>query len=59
MWDSAGVLRQQVAHKKGTSEVIGNSTRRVKVEGGGTGVLAHVGLHAVRAFADRFGLGDA
>lgn len=36
----------------------GNSTRRVKVETGGTGVVAHVGLHAVGAFADRLGLGD-
>jgi len=45
--------------KKGTSEVNGNSTRRVKVEPGGTGVVAHVGLHAVGAFADRLGLGEA
>lgn len=37
----------------------GNSTRRVKVETGGTGVVAHVGLHAVGSFADRLGLGDA
>lgn len=37
----------------------GNSTRRVKVEPGGTGVVAHVGLHAVGSFADRLGLGDA
>jgi hypothetical protein len=46
-------------NQKGTSEVNGNSTRRVKVEPGGTGVVAHVGLHAVGAFADRPGLGDA
>ena len=37
----------------------GNSTRRVVVEPGGTGVVAHVGLHALGAFADRMGLGDA
>ena len=37
----------------------GNSTCRVKVEPGGTGVVAHVGLHAVGAFADRLGLGGA
>ena len=37
----------------------GNSTRRVRVETGGTGVVAHVGLHAVGSFADRLGLGDA
>ena len=37
----------------------GNSTRRVKVEPGGTGVVAHVGLHAVGAFADRLGVGEA
>ncbi len=36
----------------------GNSTRRVRVEPGGTGVVAHVGLHAVGAFADRLGLGS-
>jgi len=39
--------------------VNGNSTRRVKVEPGGSGVVAHVGLHAVGAFADRLGLGNA
>lgn len=37
----------------------GTSTRRVKVEGSGTGVAAHVGLHALGAFADRLGLGDS
>ncbi len=37
----------------------GNSTRRVVVEPGGTGVVAHVGLHALGHFADRSGLGDA
>jgi len=35
-----------------------NSTRRVVVEPGGTGVVAHVGLHALGSFADRMGLGD-
>jgi len=35
------------------------STRRVRVEGGGAGVVAHVGLHALGAFADRIGLGDS
>ena len=37
----------------------GNSTRRVVVEPGGTGVVAHVGLHALGYFADRLGLGDS
>ena len=37
----------------------GNSTRYVKVESGGTGVVAHVGLHALGSFADRMGLGEA
>ncbi|MBK6670707.1 MAG: transposase [Actinobacteria bacterium] len=37
----------------------GISTRRVKIESGGTGVVAHVGLHAVGSFADAVGLGDA
>jgi hypothetical protein len=39
--------------------VNGTSTRRVKVESGGKGVVAHVGLHALGSFADRLGLGDA
>lgn len=33
------------------------STSRVCVESGGTGVAAHVGLHALGSFADRIGLG--
>ena len=37
----------------------GNSTLKVRVEGGGKGVVAHVGLHALGAFADRLDLGDA
>jgi len=36
-----------------------NSTRRVVVESGGDQVVSHVGLHALGAFADRLGLGDA
>jgi Transposase DDE domain group 1 len=39
--------------------VNGNSTRGVAIEAGGEGVVAHVGLHALGAFADRVGLGDA
>jgi hypothetical protein len=39
--------------------VNGNSTRRVAIEAGGEGVVAHVGLHALGAFGDRLGLGDA
>jgi hypothetical protein len=39
--------------------VNGNSTRRVRIEAGGEGVVAHVGLHALGAFADRLGVGDA
>ena len=37
----------------------GNSTVSVVVEGSGQGVVAHVGLHALGAFADRLGLGDS
>ncbi len=33
------------------------ATNRVRVESGGAGVVAHVGLHALGAFADRLGLG--
>ena len=36
-----------------------NSTVRLKVEGGGDQVVAHVGLHAVGAFADRLRLGHS
>jgi Transposase DDE domain group 1 len=39
--------------------VNGNSTAAVVVEGGGEQVVAHVGLHALGAFADRLGLGDS
>jgi hypothetical protein len=39
--------------------VNGSSTRRVAVEAGGDGVVAHVGLHVLGAFADRLGVGDA
>ena len=37
----------------------GNSTVPVVVEPGGDQVVAHVGLHALGAFADRLGFGDA
>jgi hypothetical protein len=36
-----------------------NSTRNVTVEGDGTQVVGHVGLHALGSFADRMGVGDA
>ena len=36
-----------------------NSTVPVAVEGGGDQVVAHVGLHALGAFADRLRLGDS
>jgi hypothetical protein len=35
------------------------SARPVTVEPGGSGVVAHVGLHALCAFADRLALGDS
>jgi len=35
------------------------SARSVIVESGGSGVVAHVGLHALCSFADRLALGDA
>jgi hypothetical protein len=44
---------------EGTSNVNGISASRVIVEPGGTGVVAHVGLHALGCFADRLGLGDS
>jgi hypothetical protein len=36
-----------------------NSTLSAPVEGSGKGVVGHVGLHALGAFADRLGLGDS
>ncbi len=36
-----------------------NSVAAVVVEGGGEGVVAHVGLHALGSLADRLGLGPA
>ncbi len=50
--------RQQRPDQEGTSEVDTNSTLTVRVQGGGDQVVAHVGLHALGAFADRLGLGD-
>ena len=44
---------------EGAREVKSNSTVPVVVEGGGDQVVAHVGLHALGAFADRLGLGDS
>ena len=35
-----------------------NATNRVRVESGGSGVVAHVGLHALGMFADRLRLGS-
>ena len=37
----------------------GNSAASVSVEGGGDQVVAHVGLHALAALADRVGLGSS
>jgi hypothetical protein len=45
--------------REGTREVNANSTVPVVVEGGGEQVVAHVGLHALGAFADRLGVGAA
>ena len=45
--------------RKGIFEVNVNSTRTVVVEGGGSQVVGHVGLHALGAFADRLEVGEA
>ena len=45
--------------QEGTSKVNGISASHVIVEPGGTGVVAHVGLHALGYFADRLGVGDS
>ena len=48
----------QVTKTKGTSEMHNTSTNRVSVESGGTGVAAHVGLHALGSLADQLELGS-
>lgn len=45
-------------HQKGTSRVKITSTRRVRVEPDGEGVVAQVGLHALGSLADQLGLAD-
>ena len=50
---------RRIPNLEGTREVNSNSTVSVVVEGGGDQVVAHVGLHALGAFADRLGLGDS
>jgi len=44
---------------EGTYQVNRNSTLSAVVDGSGKGVVAHVGLHALGALADRLGLGDS
>ena len=56
-WDEACVKARFDPRKRGISEVKSNSVRQVRVEGGGGGVVAHVGLHALGLFADRLGVG--
>lgn len=50
---------RQFPSQEGTREVNANSTVSVVVDAGGDQVVAHVGLHALGAFADRLGLGAA
>jgi Transposase DDE domain group 1 len=58
-WDSVVCRRLQNPSREGTREVNSNSTVPVVVEMGGSGVVAHVGLHLLGSFADRLGLGDS
>jgi hypothetical protein len=44
---------------KGTWQMHVTSTVRTRVEGGGDGVVAHAGLHALGRFADALGVGAA
>lgn len=57
-WDDVCCRDTYLSQRKGISEVNGNSTVGVVVEGGGDQVVAHVGLHALGTFADRMSLGD-
>ncbi len=53
------MLKRSESERGGhTCEVNGNTTVPVVVETGGDQVAAHVGLHALGAFADRLGVGD-
>jgi hypothetical protein len=53
-------LRQiERTDQEGTREMNRNSVLNVTVQTGGTHVVAHAGLHALGAFADRIGLGAA
>jgi hypothetical protein len=53
-------LRQiEKTDQEGTREMNRNSVLNVTVQTGGTHVVAHAGLHALGAFADRIGLGAA
>ena len=56
-WDDACVKARFDPRKRGISEVKSNSVCEVRVEGGGGGLVAHVGLHALGLFADRLGVG--
>ena len=56
-WDDACVRARFDPRKRGISEVKCNSVRQVRVESGGGGLVGHVGLHALGAFADRLGVG--
>lgn len=49
---------QQDPNQEGISEVNATSTTRLRVETGGEGVVAHVGLHCLGRFADRLGVAD-
>jgi hypothetical protein len=49
---------RRISNLEGTREVNSNSTVSVVVEGRGDQVVAHLGLHALGAFADRLRLGS-
>lgn len=58
-WDDSCWKSTNGPERKGISEMNCNSTRNVAVEGDGTQVVGHVGLHVLGSFADRMGLGAA
>ena len=58
-WEKLGLSKFQYPSQKGTSDMQTTSVRHVVVEPGGDQRAAHVGLHALGAFADQLGLGSA
>ena len=56
-WDDACVDARFDPTEGGIPEMKSNSVVRLGVATGGSGLVGHVGLHALGAFVDRLGVG--